>query len=277
MNNTESILNVIFSFIFFGLGVAYILAIITRRIRKASKFSARSDAQPAQQEPHQVESLAQVTVEDAPRLEVKPIDYRLRNAIAVGAKKAEDDVETALRGLKEHRYFVFRDLIIPSSYDKLSFTEIDHVVVSHYGIFCIETKSHKGNIYGFSRNEKWKQYLNGDKIHTLNSPFRQNNHHVRSLEALLSDIRRAPIHSYIAFPFAHKVVVDSVVEDMKPSGVVRRINQHTTQIYDDADVELIAKTLAHIATYRESLKGRHAEEIRAYVNAKVADTLTVSK
>jgi len=191
-------------------------------------------------------------------------------------EKAEIDVDTALRGLNEKRYFVFRDLIIPSSYSGLSFTQIDHVVVSRHGIFCIETKSNKGNIYGFSRAEKWKQYLGQGDIHNLNSPFRQNYHHVRSLELLLKEDLRAPVHSYIAFPYAHKVVVDSVVEDMSTVGIVAKINKHTQPIYDAASIEKIAKILAHEATFREELRSPHRDEVRAYVESKVTASLKYS-
>jgi hypothetical protein len=191
-------------------------------------------------------------------------------------EKAEIDVDTALRGLNENRYFVFRDLIIPSSYSGLSFTQIDHVVVSRHGIFCIETKSTKGNIYGYSRQEKWKQYLNDGSIFSLNSPFRQNYHHVKSLELLLKGILRAPVHSYVAFPYAHKVVVDNIVEDMSTVGVVSKINKHTQPIYDAASIEKIAKVLAHEATFREELRSPHREEVRAYVESRVTASLKYS-
>ena len=38
-------------------------------------------------------------------------------------------------------------------------TQIDHVVVSPYGIFVIETKNYKGWIYGRRRAEYWTQYI----------------------------------------------------------------------------------------------------------------------
>jgi hypothetical protein len=193
------------------------------------------------------------------------------------ADAAEVSVDTALRQLHESRYFVFRDLIIPSSSQSMSLTQIDHVVVSRVGIFCIETKSNKGHIYGFRRNEYWKQYLgNSGKPFMVHSPYRQNKHHVSSLELLLSDTLKAPIHSYIAFPNAQKVVVDGKVEDMTPKGVVAKINQHTHTIYAPEDIERIAKIVAHAGTFREQLREKHAYEVKAFIDAKVAGTLKLS-
>lgn len=190
---------------------------------------------------------------------------------------AETAVDKVLRQLDEGRYFVFRDLIIPSSSKSTILTQIDHVLVSRMGIFCIETKSNHGNIYGFTRNEYWKQYLgNSGKPFEMYSPFRQNNHHVSSLEMLLRDCLRAPVHSYIAFPNARKVVVDSKVEDMTPDGVLRKINLHEKIVYEMPDVERIAKILAHAGTFREQLRNRHADDVKAFIDAKVSKSLKLS-
>lgn len=193
------------------------------------------------------------------------------------AAAAEMTVDSALRQLQEARYFVFRDLIIPSASKSLNLTQIDHVLVSRMGIFCIETKSNNGNIYGFTRNEHWKQYLgNSGKPFEINSPFRQNRHHVASLEILLQDVLRAPIHSYIAFPNAKKVVVDSKIEDMTPHGVVSKIIRHDRVVYGLEDVERIAKTLAHAATFREQLRDRHIDQVKSFLDAKVSQTTRLS-
>lgn len=191
------------------------------------------------------------------------------------AEKAEMDVDAALRTLNEYRYFVFRDLILPSSYKELTLAQIDHVVVSHNGIFCIETKSHQGLIVGLSRGQSWKQYL-GRQDYPLNSPFKQNIHHIQAIELLLKGHLKAPVHSYVAFPNAGKVLIDGAEEDMSPAGVVEKINRHTKLMYNDADVERIAKTLAHAGTFRESLRGRHIDEVRAYVERKLAGSLKLS-
>jgi hypothetical protein len=191
------------------------------------------------------------------------------------AYDAENTIDSVLRTLNESRYFVFRDIIIPSSFKDLELTQIDHVLVSRAGIFCIETKSTKGNIYGFTKNEHWDQYLS-PKPFKFNSPFRQNKHHVSSLELLLSNEIKAPIHSYLAFPNAHKVVIDKKIEDMTPEGVISKIAHHTKIIYDASEVEKNAKILAHASTLRDQLRERHIKDVKAYIDAKVTPTLKLS-
>ncbi|MBN9398126.1 hypothetical protein BGO18_01900 [Candidatus Saccharibacteria bacterium 47-87] len=199
------------------------------------------------------------------------------NTIPSQADKAELAVDAALRGLQENRYFVFRDLIIPSSSKKVELTQIDHVLVCRLGIFCIETKSNHGYIYGFTQRQDWKQYLGYNaKPYTFHSPYRQNKHHVSSLELLLVDNLKAPIHSYLAFPNAKKVVINGRIEDMSPEGVVSKINKHMNSIYEPADIERIAKILAHAGTFREQLRNKHVDDVKAFIDAKVAETLKLS-
>ena len=38
-------------------------------------------------------------------------------------------------------------------------TQIDHVVVSKYGLFTIETKNYRGKIYGDDARDKWTQVI----------------------------------------------------------------------------------------------------------------------
>jgi hypothetical protein len=81
------------------------------------------------------------------------------------------------------------------------------------------------------------------------------------------------VHSYISFPNAKKVVVDSIVEDMSPKGVINKIANHAHAVYEPFEVEVIAKTLAHAGTLREQLRDKHINEVKAFVRAKVEHTI----
>jgi hypothetical protein len=61
-----------------------------------------------------------------------------------------------------------------------STTQIDHVLVSVYGIFVIETKNMKGWIFGDERSAQWTQSIFGKKSRFQN-PLRQNYRHVKAL------------------------------------------------------------------------------------------------
>ena len=73
-------------------------------------------------------------------------------------------------------YIIFNDLLFKSNEHS---TQIDHLVVSPYGVFVIETKGYKGWIFGGENSEYWTQVIYKSK-HQFYNPIKQNNGHVRS-------------------------------------------------------------------------------------------------
>ncbi len=67
-------------------------------------------------------------------------------------KSGENFVKRKLKELNPQYYKVLNDLLLPSSGNTVT-TQIDHVVVSNYGIFVIETKNYEGSIYGSEGQE----------------------------------------------------------------------------------------------------------------------------
>lgn len=63
-------------------------------------------------------------------------------------------------------------------------TQIDHLIVSPYGLFVIETKNMKGWIYGQSNRAQWTQVIYRFK-RKFQNPLLQNNIHVRAVRDLL--------------------------------------------------------------------------------------------
>lgn len=91
-----------------------------------------------------------------------------------------------LNNLDENDYKVIHDIKInnPTRHTKTS--QIDHLVVSKYGIFAVETKAYKGKIYGKEYSRNWTQYL-GNKKYDFMNPILQNYGHIKSLEAILNE------------------------------------------------------------------------------------------
>ena len=53
-------------------------------------------------------------------------------------------------------YITLNDVLLPTHYGT---TQIDHIVVSPYGIVVIETKNYKGWIFGTERQKIWTQKI----------------------------------------------------------------------------------------------------------------------
>lgn len=62
-------------------------------------------------------------------------------------------------------------------------TQIDHVFVSRYGIFVVETKNYSGWIFGDEHQATWTQKI-FKSTNKFQNPLRQNFKHIKALESL---------------------------------------------------------------------------------------------
>lgn len=105
--------------------------------------------------------------------------YRINKAKIIG-RKGERKVSLILHLLSDE-YHVFDDVYLNINGHSV---QIDHIVVSKYGVFVIETKSIKGWIFGTDKSEYWTKNMYGKKYEFCN-PLKQNYYHVKMLQTLL--------------------------------------------------------------------------------------------
>lgn len=91
-------------------------------------------------------------------------------------------------------YRALNDVTLPTSDGT---TQIDHVLVSRYGVFVIEAKNMEGWIFGNENSVQWTQNLYGKKYRFQN-PLRQNYRHTRTLAEFLS-LPHEKFHSVVMF------------------------------------------------------------------------------
>lgn len=80
-----------------------------------------------------------------------------------------------------NEYRVLNNLMIK---DERGTHQIDHIVVSKYGVFVIEMKNYFGTIYGSEYSLKWTQKVRKQK-RKFNNPIHQNYGHIKALESLI--------------------------------------------------------------------------------------------
>jgi restriction system protein len=96
-----------------------------------------------------------------------------------------------LRGLDYHH---FRKIIVPTSRGT---TEIDHLIVSKFGVFVVELKDRSGWIFGNDADAHWTA-VHFKKKFRFQNPLRQNYGHLKALEAFLGIDPRA-LHGIVVF------------------------------------------------------------------------------
>lgn len=161
-----------------------------------------------------------------------------------------------LNKLDKDKYRVLNDIKLdnPSNHTKTS--QIDHLVVSKYGIFVVETKAYKGKIYGKEFSRQWTQYLGSKKYEFMN-PILQNYGHIKALEAILEETYpNMKYFSIIAFsPEAN--LKDVEVKDAKLckiSQVGKLIESLSTEeVYSGDDLEKIVGIIKSNKSYQTDI------------------------
>jgi len=97
-------------------------------------------------------------------------------------------------GLDEKVYSRYHNIIIPS---RNGTAQIDHLLLSQFGLFIVETKNMKGWIFGSEDQAKWTQVLYRQK-HSFQNPLRQTFRQKKVLAEFLSLDERL-IHTVVFF------------------------------------------------------------------------------
>lgn len=96
--------------------------------------------------------------------------FFLKSPTVIGAEGERRINSTLSRKLDERDYVLVEDLTLPTSHGT---TQVDHIVLSRFGVFVIETKNMSGWIFGGKDQARWTQVMRRKKSQFQN-PIRQN-------------------------------------------------------------------------------------------------------
>lgn len=141
----------------------------------------------------------------------------------------EKEVAFFLSKLDSEKYKVMNNLKVDIDREK---TQIDHLVISNYGIFVIETKNYKGRIYGDESTNYWTQIFYEDKIKFYN-PIRQNDLHVKVLKDILNGYPSMLYFPIVVFIEGSDLRVNTITDVVYTRDLIKTIRQHRTEIIPD--------------------------------------------
>ncbi|ELB2122230.1 nuclease-related domain-containing protein [Vibrio parahaemolyticus] len=175
-------------------------------------------------------------------------------------------VNRLLSKLPESDYTLIKDVTLPTSDGT---TQVDHIVVSRYGIFVVETKNMKGWIFGSARQKQWTQkiYRHSSKFQ---NPLHQNYKHIKTFETLLG-CNEEHLHSVIVF------IGDSTFKtEMPPNvtyarGSIRYIQQFNEVVFSDKDYARLTESINQIKLKRGVITDlKHRKHVKEVVASKVS-------
>lgn len=161
--------------------------------------------------------------------------------------------------LPPSRYYKFHDVILPTDRGT---TQIDHILVSRYGIFVVETKFMRGWIYGGQYDKEWTQKFPRSS-YKFQNPLRQNFAHTKALEAILLDIQPETIHSVIAMCGEHKIKTPMPDNVTRGAWYIRYVRSFRDVVFSEQQVEKIIGTIESFRVpSTKANKKAHVESLR---------------
>lgn len=148
-------------------------------------------------------------------------------------------------------------------------TQIDHVLLSRFGYFVLETKNMKGWIFGSEHEANWTQQF-PRRSFSFQNPLRQNYRHLKALETTLG-VPFEHLHSVIIFVGRARLKGEMPANVTRGTDFVPFVQSFKTPVFSEAQVEAmhealltgrLAPTRATQRTHVQHLKQRNAPQAR---------------
>ena len=180
-------------------------------------------------------------------------------------KRGEKRVGKILEQLAEkYNGYVINDIIIPNGNGGTS--QIDHILLSRFGIVVVETKNYSGRLYGTPSQQYWTQVLAyGNTKNKLYNPLLQNKTHIYNLKQIVGNkidfyscivILRANL-DYLEITdeiFTLRELKDSLNEELKKDNYDDEIIRIAYEKLIDYKNNPIATTKEHVKNIKETQK-----------------------
>ena len=120
-------------------------------------------------------------------------------------------------------------------------TQLDHVIVSRFGIFVIEAKNYQGWIFGSENQAEWTQSLRGGRKFKFQNPLRQNYRHIKALCEFLV-LPEGKFHSVVMF-WGDSEFKTPMPPNVMCKGYSSYITGKSEILFTDAEVEKMVEAL----------------------------------
>lgn len=193
----------------------------------------------------------------------------------------EKTVAFLLSGLDPKKYKVINNVMLQVNGRT---TQIDHIVVSNYGVFAIETKNYTGNIYGKEYDENWTQVINKHTKNRFNNPIKQNYGHIQALKEVLSEVPFVNFISIIVFTVKAELKVNTKTDVIYTARLSKTIKKYSEETIADSTKQQIYEKLislnisskenskAHIQAIKNNLADKE-NKIKSDICPKCGDSL----
>lgn len=158
--------------------------------------------------------------------------------------------------LHDHTYQRFHDVYVPTFNGT---AQIDHLIVSKYGLFIVETKNHTGWIFGDERSSQWTQSLY-QKKYRFQNPLRQTYRQKKALAAYF-DIDERYIETVVYFVGDCKLKTQ-LPANVLVSGLGRYIKRFNRVVFSESEVDALVIKVRHHQENNTTTNRQHVQALR---------------
>lgn len=133
---------------------------------------------------------------------------------------------TVQERFKPPDYHLLNHLTLPL---KEGTTQIDHILVSQFGVFVIETKDFSGWIFANPTQTHWTQTFFARRFKFRN-PIFQNQLHVRAVRDLLDFLPPEAVRSIVVFTGDAEFMTEVPIGVYDMNGFVAHVRENTTEV-----------------------------------------------
>lgn len=179
----------------------------------------------------------------------------------------EKSISSILYLLDKSKYTVINNIVLKRD---TKTSQIDHVVISDFGIFVIETKNYKGWIVGNEKSEHWTQVLFKRKQRFYN-PINQNLGHIKVLKTYLSkypSINYIPIVVFLSKSDIKVKTTHDIINSRQLIQTIKKYNEINIEKREKEDIYKIINEANLVDTYD---KTEHIKSIKKLIQKRKSD------
>ena len=186
------------------------------------------------------------------------ISFFIKKTYLDKGKLGEKSVAKKLKKLDKNKYKVINDVILKTSRGT---SQIDHLVVSNYGIFVIETKNYQGWIVGSENTDNWQQIIYNKK-NFFRNPIKQNYGHIKAIEENLKLNNKIKYISIIVFMNGCDLKVNTTTPVLYEHDLLKQIYKYKKQLLSEEEVKNTYKMLLKANKNSMYMRWKHSINVK---------------
>lgn len=173
-------------------------------------------------------------------------------------KKGERAVNDVLSSLGKN-YVLMKSVLLPT---KTGSTELDHVVVSVYGIFVIETKNYSGTVKGDENSKNWIHTDKKGNQRDMYSPIKQNAGHIGTLRRAIN-LNESAFIPIVVFSGTAKLEIKSKSHVVQLNQLRDVVLSYKNKMYTKKEVKEIVKNIKSVNMDSIMNRKKHVKYVKS--------------